>query len=383
MIKVLHFSTHNENCGIGKYQEMFIDQMADSKVVYNEFFELSPNQIKTMPKEEYQKAFNLLKEKLIDFDILHIQHEYSFFLQDELEQALAIAKELRKKSIVTVHTSANVGHKKALLKGVSPRSWVAFTRAYKLEKTMFKRFIAPLKDADLLIVHNNVTAKSLISRGINEAKIKKITIPVPKINFDYESITIKEALGVKNGDVIIATVGFLHRYKGVEHAIKSLKYLPENYKLAIIGGLHPGTDDISIYDNLADLIIEQGLRSRVFITGYVLDDKKMNALIRECDICVFPYDREYYSNVSSAALNNAFANHLPVIAYPTESFREVNSKFEAMRLTHSFNYYELYRELLNINISEFTKKSLKYSDVYSYPVVTQELVEIYKILNKS
>ncbi len=380
MIKVLHLSTHNEDCGIGKYQEMFLEAMKNEEEIHNEFFELSPNQIKVMNKNDYENAFKLLNEKLKEFDVLHIQHEYSFYWMDELERAINIAKSQGKKSIVTVHTSANVGHTKAKLTGLGPRSFLGFTKALISQKRFYKRFINPMKVADLILVHNEVTKQSLVSRGVPEGIIKKIVIPVPEIDLSPKSTEIKENLKLKEGDIVYATVGFMHRFKGVTEAVRALRYLPENYKLAIVGGLHPGTDDIAIYDKITDLIDKLQLKDRVYITGYVAEDERMNALLRECDACVYPYDREYYSNVSSAALNNAFANHVPVVAYPTESFKEINTHLPVIRLTQTFAYYELARELRNLNVVVAKADSAKFAKDFSYPIISKELLSIYKEL---
>lgn len=381
-IRILHLSTHNEDCGIGKYQEMFLEAMDSSTEVHNEFFAISPNQIKVMGKKDYEDAFKQLEKQLKGFDVLHIQHEYSFYWKDELERAVEIARSLRKKVIVTIHTSANVGHKPSKLTGVGLRSAASYAKALIREKRFFKRFIEPLKSVDLILVHNEVTKRSLVDRGIPERIITKIVIPVPGIDFDVKTTEISKKLRKNKNDIIYATIGFLHRFKGIKEAVKALQYLPDNYKLAIIGGLHPGTDDIAIYDQITDLIAELGLKDRVYITGYVSDDNRMNSLIRECDICVYPYDREYYSNVSSAALNNALANHRAVVAYPTESFKEINTLQPVLRLTQSFSYYELARELLGTDIDASASEAKLFEQTYGYQVVSLSLISIYKNISK-
>lgn len=383
VLKVLHLSTHNENCGIGKYQEMFLEAMSSDDTISNEFFELSPNQIKIMKGDEYDNAFKLLKNKLKNFDILHIQHEFSFYKNDELERAVAIANNLGKKTAVTIHTSPNVAHKKAKRSGMGPRSIVHYTRQLRGEKQFYKNFVEPLKLVDMILVHNEVTKQALIERGVPENIIKKIIIPVPKISHELKTNEITDNLKIKSGDIVICTVGYLHKFKGLKESIKALIYLPDNHKLAIIGGLHPGSDDIKIYDEIADLIRDLGLIHRVYITGFVADDNKMNALIRECDVCVYPYEKKYYSNVSSAALNNAFANYMPVIAYPTESFKELNNdKIQALNLTQSFSYYELAREISNIDLVVAKDSSQKYSEIYSYDKIEKDLRAIYYSMEK-
>jgi len=85
-VRVLHYSTHDEDCGIGKYQEQFIQAMAKvgAKDVYNEFLPYSPNVTKVMTYDEFTPVLQELRSKLEGFDILHIQHELSFYKHDEL-----------------------------------------------------------------------------------------------------------------------------------------------------------------------------------------------------------------------------------------------------------------------------------------------------------
>ena len=376
-VKVLHFSTHGEDCGIGKYQEMFLEAMADSKDIKNEFFDVSPNRIRTMNSDDKQKVYAQLVEQLKDFDILHVQHEFSFYPMDEFLRACQAAKQAGKKLVVTLHTAPSVAFTPARRVGIAPRSILHYLRAKKKEAFYQKYFVDALLIADLILVHNTVTKNGLLNLGIHEAKVKEIVIPVPDIDFAPKSTEIATMLRRQEGDIIYATTGFLHRFKGVDHAIKALSLLPENYKLAIVGGMHQDHDH-AIYNDLTDLIIGLGLQERVYITGFVEDDARLNALIRECNVCVYPYEKVYYSNVSSAALNNAFANHVPVIAYPTASFRQLSGSKDYLNLTQAFSYYELARELRRIDIPKATMKSTEFSKQYSYKVIASTLGQIYQ-----
>lgn len=375
-VNVLHFSTHHENCGIGKYQEMFLAAMEDSTAVHNEFFETSPNQLRTMNPTQKDEVFKNLETQLRDYDILHIQHEFSFLHSVDFPRLTAIGKELGKKVIVTVHTSPTLAYEKPHLTGFGPRNIAHYARLLKRQRTFHKIFTTAIMQADLVIAHNAITANALVDLGVDSAKIKTIVLPVPKLSFKTKNTVISEKLNRQPRDIIMATTGFLHQFKGIDHAIKALTYLPKNYKLAIIGGMHIDHDP-KVYNKLADLIRQLGLIERVYITGYIEDDDTLNAMIRDCDICVYPYDRKYYSNISSASLNNGFANHKPVIAYPTTSFIELNSKVDAMILTGAFAYYELAREVERVDLVAASEKSKQFSIKYSYTVVAKEVETIY------
>ena len=376
-MKVLHFSTHHENCGIGKYQEMFLEAMDDNSEVENVFFETSPNQLRVMNAEQKKEIHTNLANQLRDFDILHIQHEFSFLHSEDFLTISKIAKDLHKKLVITVHTSPSLAYEEPGLSGYGPRSIVRYMKMYRRKMQFMNLFTNAVKLADVVVVHNAATLESLVKLGVERSRITTLILPVPHLEHKVKNTTISEKLNRQEHDIIIATTGFLHKFKGIDHAIKALTFLPKNYKLAIIGGMHIDHDP-KVYNDLTDLIRDFKLENRVYITGYIQDDATLNAMVRDTDICVYPYDRKYYSNISSASLNNGFANHKPVIAYPTDSFIELNSKVDAMILTGAFAYYELAREIARVDLSAASEKSKKFSVKYSYPIIAKQLVDIYR-----
>jgi glycosyltransferase involved in cell wall biosynthesis len=229
----------------------------------------------------------------------------------------------------------------------------------------------------MVIVHNDNTKQALIELGVKENVIETLTLPVPVVDQSKKSNLITQKLNKKDGDTILALTGFIHQFKGIDHAIKALTYLPSSYKLAIIGGMHQD-HDASTYNALTDLIRDLKLQERVYITGYVESDEDLNAYVRECDIAVYPYDKHYYSNISSASLNNGFANNKPVIAYPTDSFIELNRAANCLTLTQSFAYYELAREVESIDMADAISRSKSFASNYGYDVVSKQLEYLYK-----
>jgi glycosyltransferase involved in cell wall biosynthesis len=377
-MRVLQFGTHSEECGIAKYQEQFIEGMSGMDGFYTEYFPHSPNQTKHMSAREFKVVRRELKKQMKEFDILHIQHELSFFKHNELEEIVDLFARTKKKVVVTVHTAPHAWYRRAKLGGLGPRSFAHYARMKLSSRQFLKRFVEPLNKVDLIIVHNDQTKKSLIELGVKHDKFKKVSIPVPKLGEIPESKEISTLLKSSKDDVIYCTVGFLSKMKGITDAVKALIYLPDNYKLAIIGGNHPDTLEGHYYDEVCDLINDLNLKDRVYITGYVKEDTRLNALISECDICVFPYDPAYYSYVSSASLNNAFANHKPAIAYPTKTFLEVDQQIEAIKLCRSDNYYELAREIKNLDLEKAKANSRKYADMYAYDKEAADFLDVYK-----
>ena len=379
-IRVLHFSTHNEDCGIAKYQEQFVAGMSHlSDDIYNEYFDLSPNQTKVMPKAQLDAAMDRLAKQVQEFDLLHVQHETSFFKQDELEQIMRKVHAAGKPVMVTVHAAPEVQYQRAHRGGMGPRSLVHYAKAKRAEKAFITRYVAPLRDADSIIVHNQATCDNLVAHGVAAEKITVIRHPVQDVSFDLKTDEIKRNLRTSDQDVIFCTVGFLSEAKGVLEAVKALPFLPANYKLAILAGVHPdGVNDEAFLNHICDVIQQLDLKDRVYITGFVEDDDRLNALIRECDAAVYPYNRQYYAYVSSGAVNLALANHKPTIAYPTMALLEINSDMEAVRFCASANYYELARELKTLDFAKAAERATEYANRYSWGKEAVAFAQIYR-----
>jgi glycosyltransferase involved in cell wall biosynthesis len=383
VVRILHFSPHNEDDGIAKYQEQYLNGMAEDKTVENEFFEVKPIELRAMNAQQHEETYDKLREELGKFDIFHIQHEFGLFVEDDFQRLVSTAKDAGKKIIITVHLSPDFAIKPVKLGGLGPRSMVAFLRQQRHRNRMYARHMSPFLQADLLLVHNDVTAQALVKAGADQSKVQKILHPVYQFPKPPKSDYIAKKLNKKSGDVIYCTVGMLHKYKGIFDAIHALKFLPANYKLAIVGGLHPVetdivSDTVNIYNKITDLVDMLGLHERVYITGFVKDDDRMNSFIRECDVCVYPYDGVYYANVSSGAVNLGFSNGMPVVAYPTVGFRELATYTDgALVLTDTFAYYELARTLQDIDLTKQAELSKAYAKKMAWPNLAKELIAAY------
>jgi len=377
-IKVLQFSSRSsDNCGVGKYQENFVNVFHDmTEEVETKFFNSSPYKTRLMNQEQLDAVIAELKNDLKHYDILHIQHEFGLYSNTEFAQLVEAGKSMGKKVIVTVHLSPALAFKFKPRTGIGPRSIVKLIRQKRLHFIFKKRHIYPMRSADLLITHNAGATNSLTAYGVSPEKILQIQHPVlPITKPNQVSTEISEALSKKSGDTIYATVGFMHKHKGIQDAVKALKYLPDSYKLAIIGGMQPISDETNIYNKITDLVDSLNLKDRVYITGFVEDDDRLNALIREVDIAVYPYDNKYYGQVSSGALNLAFSNERSVVAYPTDSFKESNEEFGQVVLTNTAAYYELARELRRVDAKTQHAKILQYAAEYSWPKIAQRVYE--------
>jgi glycosyltransferase involved in cell wall biosynthesis len=379
-IRVLNLTTHNEECGIARYQEQFVAGMKKASDIEHEFFDVSPNVSRFMSKQEYEKVLEKFIPMLERCDVLHIQHELSFYKHRELQSVISAARQRGKRVLVTIHTALDVEYKIAQFHGLSKQGIRQFLAEKKAQKKFEYVHLNPLKRADLIIVHNNTTKDSLHAHGFDQARIKVIKMPVPKLSFALKSQELKKALDVRAGDIVFCTVGFITRSKGTEQAVQALVNLPDKYKLAIIGGLHPRGGDTGLLDEIQSFIASNELESRVYITGFIEDDDRLNALIREVDMCVYPYDSQYYSYVSSAALSNALANHKPVVAYPTKTISEINQEEQVVTFCKETNPKGLADTLQAVDIVEGEKRAALYAKKHAYDKESLQFADIYRSL---
>jgi glycosyltransferase involved in cell wall biosynthesis len=333
-----------------------------------------------MNSKDYAAVLADFTKQLGAFDILHIQHELSFYKHKELRNVIGAARRLHKKVVVTVHTALEVEYIHPKLNGLSPRSVLHYARQMHGRRSFDTIHVQPLRQADLIIVHNQTTKDNLLRYGFSNDKIRVIKIPVPTLSFDTVSSEIAEHLRTGRDDIIFSTIGFVTVTKGADQAVKALNFLPSRYKLAIIGGVHPNGSNEAYLNELSDYIVHHKLQERVYITGYIKEDDRLNALIRETDICVYPFDRKYYSYVSSASLNNSFANHRPTIAYQTQPLIEVNDEYSLIKFSRSPNYYELAREIIAIDLSAQAKISEQFAKEFSYENEAQKMAALYREL---
>lgn len=385
-IRVLHLSTHNEECGIAIFQQNIVEAMNGDVQVENTFFDVSPNTSRNMNEPEFRAVVKKLEDELSRYDILHIQHEYSFYRDNQLARYVQAAKKTNKKVVFTLHTPPHA-HRQGVLRraprGFTPRTWLHAFRVAKEDKKFVDDYISPLANADAIVVNSRASLDSFAEYGLARDKMSLIELPVPEVDRAISSNQIVTAINRQEGDVILSTAGFISESKGIAQAIKALSYLPQNYKLAIVGGPHPSGQNDSFYDHACDLIVQLGLKDRVCITGYVENDKLRDALLRETDICLYPYDRHYYDYVSSAALTNAVANSLPIVAFKTKTFLEANETVPFIYFCKSANYYELARSVQEINLIESRKLVKDYAERLSVKKQAARFIEMYaEVINE-
>ena len=132
----------------------------------------------------------------------------------------------------------------------------------------------------------------------------------------------REKLGLDKETYIIGYVGGLKTMgmeKGVATAIDSLAYLPDTYKLYVVGGEAP--QDIQYY---RDYATEKKLVDRVIFVGPVAH-ADVPTHIAACDVLVAPFPaNEHYSHyMSPMKVFEYMASHRPIVVTDLPTLTEV------------------------------------------------------------
>ncbi|MDR0911704.1 MAG: glycosyltransferase [Methanobrevibacter sp.] len=386
-MKVLHISTFETECGIADYFGYYLDEL-NNLGVENDIFKIDPKKIERMNSNEILKYYENGIKNIDNYDIIHIQHEYSFFTTITknnfkptlLFKGINVLKSLKifhdflgkltdKTVFVTFHSPAPFPFKNSLFNFIF--------RNYNYAKYFQKatKFLA--------LVHTELNKKEQMDIGVCEDNLKVLRHPIKSfisnnsINQNLKE-NISQKLSLNENSIVLSMVGFIGKYKGYDVLLDLLKELPENYKALILGGPHP--INIKPYEKFKKKVKDYSLEDRIFITGFYEEDD-LNTYFDLVDIFLAPYSNTFTNG--SGALNVAISSLKPVIVYNIPSFEEINSKFEPLILVEYENKQQMKEKIINIiknqDIVEYHRKQAEnYLNDMSYQKIAKKLLDFYE-----
>jgi glycosyltransferase involved in cell wall biosynthesis len=103
-----------------------------------------------------------------------------------------------------------------------------------------------------------------------------------------------------------------------------MKYLPESYKILLLGGSHPESKGNLTLSEIALSKVNQ-YPDRI-TTTFIPDDAEIHQYMEKCDVIVAPYLPVNLS--SSGAITHAISSGIPVIASNINAFIELYKEAE-------------------------------------------------------
>lgn len=129
--------------------------------------------------------------------------------------------------------------------------------------------------------------------------------------------TIRRQYGFTDGDIVLVFVGRIIQEKGVWELLNAMDYLPDTYKLLIIGSPNFGTKSSTSYEKKVRLKIER-LKGRVKFTGYI-PNEEIATYYGISDISVIP---SMFNDPAPLVVIEAMAAGLPIVTTGSGGIRE-------------------------------------------------------------
>lgn len=301
--------TFQKNCGIGQYSVGLIYGMRD--------IGLRPDQYATY---EPEMAATLARDK--GAALLHIQHEFSFYKQPNIENAYKILRESGIGSVTTLHSV------------VEDRDQMA----------------SVMVGSDVCLVHSE-TQKELALKAVPNADVRIVPMGAVQVRLMNRD-RLKANHGFAPDDFVIGSFGFMRPQKGYDTLINALSYLPDHVKLMIYASPHEFGSDA--WDEDFMRMVEQFGPERITLIREQLPSKQdVINVLQMCDVLSLACRDFDGIGISSAVMDCASAGR-PLILSDSSTFSAVPEKMEVLdkelllRLTFPQEDFEALADRVNI-----------------------------------
>jgi glycosyltransferase involved in cell wall biosynthesis len=331
-LRVLHISTWNVPCGIASYCANLVKGL-NAHGVESDVYPLRPYEWQTYLPHDVDNLMADIQRKARGFDVVHIQHEHGFFgysrgssyAVKRYAQLLKGLRQEKKPVVTTFHTEITPGSARVPRFLQKIKDWV--------RRSKWRNYVAPhfgpQPGMARAIVHSSQTRYVFARAGFNAHAMHVVPhacLPTRQHSIDRESA--KEQLGIPPRACLLTIFGFIGKYKGHDIALEALKWLPEKFHLAIVGGAHPEARDDFLHQLLSK--VSRKLRPRVTITGYV-QNETANLYYDATDICLAPYRPQSHLS-ASGAITWALSSGRPIIASKIDAFQAIHREADCLMM---------------------------------------------------
>ncbi|MDX6766418.1 MAG: glycosyltransferase [Candidatus Methylacidiphilales bacterium] len=384
-LSIYMLSSWQVPCGIAAYTTSLTSALGQSgdRVVVEP---IGPANCGDLTPDQLVGKEDAIVRRSRDFDVVHIQHEYSFFLYKGMKEETGIThlgrlvKRLRLAGcplVITFHSQPP--GPVPLLRRVVPTG-------YPVERAWQKQVIRRLRDDPGChsIVHTTHTRERFIRQGVPPGRVTRLPLGIPRDVRPQDPSSREQALaalGYGPGTRLLALFGFISPYKGTETALESLLHLPPHFHLALVGGTHPQAVHDPTFDRLLSLLRRHpALKPRVRITGYAPPADFLRYQ-EAASYCLAPYRNVPYSG--SAAIGSALASGVPVIASRIPTFEEIEGESRALRLVSPESPTELAGEIKHLEAHPVIRHALvaaafAYVDANAWSRVAERHRHVYR-----
>ncbi len=372
-MKVAMLTTTGERCGIAAYT---CELVANLRNLPDTTVEIVPITEGKQPKEHYIAQSEQLNAP--DVDVVHIQHEYSFWggILPRSSAYWELRYLIKKPIVLTAHTTYSLYEMLKVGTERRPHKWLVKQLLLRNRPYRESVEIAPFVTA-MTIVHTTAARNALIERGAKPGYIYVVPTGIPApLPAPTGGEAFRERFG-RQGRRLITLFGYVAFNKGYELTLDLLPDLPEDVTFVIAGG--PRTADMEPYAHaLKERIARSGLAQRVVMTGFLSDAEVAEAMAAS-EIVLVPHTQA----TGSYSVTIPLTHGKPILASDLDCFREISERIDCLELFRAGDVADYRKKLLALLCDPGRREKLsqaarKYAQRFSWPRVAALTRDVYK-----
>ena len=372
-MKVAMLTTVGDRCGIAAYTRALIEGL---QTLDNIEVEVVPITEGRQPTSHYIEQAEKLNSANVD--IIHIQHEHSFWggIMPRCSGYWELRYLLKKPIVLTAHTTYSL--EQLLRVKTERRPLKLIAKKLLIRNQAYREGVdtAPFTTA-FTIVHTSAARRELIERGVNSAYVVVVPTGVPEADNSVDGgAAFRSKYHLLNKRTVVI-FGYIAPNKGYELAMQALISLPQDVVLVIAGG--PRNADMEPYvASLKSTIATSGLEKRVVITGYLSDEQVADAMAAS-DLVLAPHTQA----TGSYSITLPLTHGRPILASDMDCFKEIRARVNCMEQFESGNLADFEQKLTALLEDKdrrdvLSANAIKYSNKYSWPKVAASTRSVYE-----
>ena len=313
-------------------------------------------------------------------DLVHIQHEYSFFggILPGHSSLPAYLAGLRVPHVMTGHTTLaahellRADAELRLLRRIAKRALAAWPPWRDSVEA------SPYLEARRVIVHTREAAETFARRGVPAERLQVLPAGVPETVAPADLDSLCQRVGLPTDDKRWLTLfGFVKPEKGYDLILRGLLDLPDDAHLVVAGGARLPTEEPYV-ERLRSQIAAAGLADRVTITGF-LSEAEIAAIMGNTTLALAPHT--VASGSYSVMLPIAYG--VPVLASDLACFRDLEEAEAGLEVFPTPDAGELRVALIRLLSDESSRNRLagqagEYAAQHTWEAVARRTLDIYR-----
>ena len=340
-LKILHFTPWDTECGIALYARDLIAALEQVGIA-GAVFPVDIAAQRHMNTRQIRGRLAELCEHARQYDVLHIHHDYSFFVNANFKfrwsnaNFMWLLRQLdnaRVPTVVTFHVELmgmnlwEVGRRRRV--GRFLGDWLRRKSALRLQNWQVPRGLRNDPQRFRAVTFSPRPQATYIAGGMDPSVMRVIPLAAPRACrevSELETQAAKERLGYPRDCTLLSLFGFVSAYKGCEWAVRALELLPENYHLALVGGRHRLAPQEPTLNRVLEIWHGRS-PDRLRVTGFVSDEER-DLYHVATDVCLSPYT--WNELTASAAVTWGLTSGKPVVTSTIPCFDEINEAYDCL-----------------------------------------------------